>query len=91
MTTLQAVGFALHSVVYTMEAVILLRVACELFVIKRDSVPMRFIIQVSEPLLIPVRKLLEKSAREHRMRMDLSPIVTMMILYLISRLLSSLF
>jgi uncharacterized protein YggT (Ycf19 family) len=89
MTFLQAAVFALRSVVYTMEAIILLRVLCELIVVKRDSAPMRFIIQVSEPLLVPVRRLLERGYRKRRikMRMDLSPIVVMIILYFISRLL----
>ncbi|HOQ75796.1 MAG TPA: YggT family protein [Thermoclostridium sp.] len=72
-----------------MEAIILLRVICELVVVKRDSAPMRFIVQVSEPLLIPARKLLASIYRKSRikMRMDLSPIVVMIILYLIVRLL----
>ncbi|NLU32332.1 MAG: YggT family protein [Clostridiaceae bacterium] len=89
MTVLQAAGFALRSVVYAMEAIILLRVICELVVVKRDSAPMRFIVQVSEPLLIPARKLLASIYRKSRikMRMDLSPIVVMIILYLIVRLL----
>ncbi|NLI38890.1 MAG: YggT family protein [Clostridiaceae bacterium] len=89
MTVLQAAVFALRSVVYAMEAIILLRVLCELIVVKRDSAPMRFIIQVSEPLLVPVRRLLERGYRKRRMkmRMDLSPIVVMIILYFISRLL----
>jgi len=87
MTLLQAVVFALRSVVYTMEAVILLRVICEFFFLKRDSVPVRFIVQVSEPLLIPVRKLLEQKPGKSRMRLDLSPVLAMLILYFISRLL----
>ncbi|MDI9513937.1 MAG: YggT family protein [Bacillota bacterium] len=89
MTVLQAAVFALRSVVYAMEVMILLRVLCELIVVKRDSAPMRFIIQVSEPLLVPVRRLLERGYRKRRMkmRMDLSPIVVMIILYFISRLL----
>lgn len=89
MTVLQAAVFALRSVVYAMEVIILLRVLCELIVVKRDSAPMRFIIQVSEPLLVPVRRLLERGYRKRRMkmRMDLSPIVVMIILYFISRLL----
>ncbi len=86
---MQAAGFALRSVIYAMEAIILLRVICELFVVKRDSAPMRFIIQVSEPLLIPTRRLLKRMSRRSRirMRMDLSPIVVMIVLYLLSRLL----
>lgn len=84
---MQIICFALRSVVYTMEAIILLRVLCEWLVVKRDSAPMRFIIQVSEPLLIPVRRLLEPKSRKSRMRMDLSPVVAMFILYLIGRLL----
>ncbi|HOK43509.1 MAG TPA: YggT family protein [Thermoclostridium caenicola] len=87
MILLQACAFALRSVVYTMEAVILLRVVCEFFVIKRDSAFMKFIIQVSEPLLIPVRKLLAQKPGKTRMRLDLSPVVAMFILYFISRLL----
>jgi len=89
MTVLQAAGFALRSVVYAMEAVILLRVICELVVVKRDSVPMRFIVQVSEPLLVPARRLLKRMFRRSgiRMRMDLSPLVVMLVLYLIGRLL----
>ena len=35
MTVLQAAVFALRSVVYAMEAIILLRVLCELIVVKR--------------------------------------------------------
>lgn len=48
---------------------------------------MRFIIAISEPLLIPVRRLLAKGMKEKRMRFDLSPFVTMIILVMINHLL----
>jgi YggT family protein len=83
----QAVIPALRSVILLMECIILIRVLFEFMAIKRDSAPMRFIIQVSEPLLLPVRKLLDRGAHGRRQRMDLSPIVVMIILYLINRLL----
>lgn len=89
MGVLQAAVFALRSVVYTMEIVILLRMLCEMIVVRRNTAPMKFLVQISEPLLIPVRRLLERGYRKSgaRMRIDLSPLVVMIILYLFNSLL----
>lgn len=83
---MQALIIALRSVISVMEFVILLRVLCEFIVVKRDSAPMRFIVQVSEPLLLPVRKLLAKNNKDTKQKFDLSPLVAMIILYILSRL-----
>jgi len=89
MVFLQAVILALRSVVYTMEIVLVLRMLCEMVVVRRSAAPMKFLIQISEPLLKPARWLLERIYRKSgiKMRMDLSPLVAMIFLYLINRLL----
>lgn len=87
MAFLQAMILALHSVIFLMECVILIRAVCELVVVKRDSAPMKFIIRVSEPLLLPVRNLLNHGSRV-KLKFDLSPIVAMIILFIINRMLS---
>ncbi|GEM_PF-6436448 len=75
---------ALRSVIFVMESIVLLRVFCELFVKKRDSVVVRFIISASETLLIPVRNLLSKTTQGKKPRVDLSPLVLMIILVIIN-------
>lgn len=87
MAFFQAVIPALRSVVFLMECIILIRVLCELVVVKRDSAPMKFIIRVSEPLLLPVRYFVSRGMRDKKLKFDLSPIVAIIILFIISRLL----
>lgn len=65
-----------------MEWIVLLRFICELFVTNRQCTPVRFIVRASEPVLVPVRKLLS-APKGKKARMDLSPLVAMILLYLI--------
>lgn len=78
---------ALRAVISVMQIVLVTRVLFEFMVLPRDSVPFRFIITISEPLLNPVRKLLSAQAKEKKLKLDVSPLVVIIILYLINTLL----
>jgi uncharacterized protein YggT (Ycf19 family) len=78
---------ALRAVIGAMQIVLVIRVLFELMVLPRDSRPFRFIIYISEPLLNPVRKLLSAQTKAKNLKFDVSPLVVIILLYLINILL----
>ena len=88
MRILAAFIIALRAVVYVMEAVLVIRVICEFKLIRRDSVGFKFLLNITDPLLNPVRKLLIKANKEKPLRFDISPLFVIILLYLISTILN---
>ena len=78
---------ASRAVIGVMQIVLVIRVLFELFILPRDSVPFKLIVYLSEPLLNPVRKLLSAQAKDKRLKFDVSPLVVIILLYLINTLL----
>ncbi|MCX7773576.1 MAG: YggT family protein [Clostridia bacterium] len=78
---------ALRGVILLMEVVLIIRVFCDFKAVRKDSVPYLFLQRISEPLLEPVRQLLTKEMRDKKLKLDLSPFVVMIVLYLINTLL----
>ncbi len=88
MRILAAFIIALRAVVYVMEAVLVIRVICEFKLIRRDSVGFKFLLNITDPLLNPVRKLLIKANKGKPLRFDISPLFVIILLYLISTILN---
>ncbi|HBR01270.1 MAG TPA: hypothetical protein DD738_01505 [Ruminiclostridium sp.] len=80
---------AMRVVIGVMEAVLITRVFCEFKVVRRDTAPFQFLLQVSEPLLNPVRRILLKQSKENKLKFDISPFVVLIILYLLDTLLKN--
>jgi len=78
---------ALRAVVGAMEAVILARVICEFKGVNRDTMPFKFLLSLSEPLLEPVRKMLNNQDGGKKLPIDVSPFLVMIILYAVYGLL----
>ena len=62
---------AMRVVIGVMEAVLITRVFCEFKVVRRDTAPFQFLLQVSEPLLNPVRRILLKQSKENKLKFDI--------------------
>ena len=86
MEALRGVLLALNSVLAVMQIVIVIRVFIEFKAVRRDAQPIRLLLQISEPLLAPVRKLLNAGNKDRQRRFDLSPLVVILILYLLRQL-----
>lgn len=78
----QTIIVAIQTVISVMEAVLIIRVLCEFKAIHRDAKPFRFLFLVSEPLLIPIRKMLLKQSKEEKLKFDISPFVVIILLYM---------
>ncbi len=78
---------ALRAVIYTMEVVLVIRVVCEFKLIRRDTAGFKFLLNVTDPLLNPVRKQLIKANKGKLLRFDISPLFVIILLYLINTLL----
>ncbi len=83
---MRGVLLALNSVLAVMQIVIVIRVFIEFKAVRRDAQPIRLLLQISEPLLAPVRKLLNAGNKDRQRRFDLSPLVVILILYLLRQL-----
>jgi YggT family protein len=81
---------AIRAVIYVMEVLLCIRVFCEFKAVPGNYKPFRFLIAVTEPLLDPVRKILNKQSQGRRIKFDISPIVVIIILYVVKTVLKSL-
>jgi YggT family protein len=70
---------------------ILARILISWLPIPRDNQFIRLLYQVTEPILGPVRALIEKSALGKNMMVDFSPVVAFLLLSVIERILYSIF
>ncbi|NLU52318.1 MAG: hypothetical protein GXX10_05590 [Clostridiaceae bacterium] len=77
---------ALRAVICTMEAVLLARVICEFKGVNRDTMPFKFLLSLSEPLLETVRKMLNQDSGR-KLTIDVSPFLVMIVLYAVYGLL----
>lgn len=87
MRILAAFIMALRSVIYVMEAALVIRVFCEFKLIRRNLAFFQFLLRITDPLLKPARKILTKNAKGKTLRFDLSPLFVIILLYLINSLL----
>jgi uncharacterized protein YggT (Ycf19 family) len=83
----QACIIALRAVIRVMQCVVILRIACEFMVIKRDLKPFQFLVAISEPLFEPIRKVLTKQTKDKKMRFDISPFVVLVLLNIVHSIL----
>jgi uncharacterized protein YggT (Ycf19 family) len=88
---IRSLAIALRAVLSVMEVVIVVRILCEFKAIKRDSKPFKFLLLISEPLLNPVRSILEKQSGDKKPKFDLSPFVVLILLYIIRIILKNSF
>ena len=89
--SIQAFIIAIKSVINLMQAVVIIRVACEFVPINRDLKPYKLIVSLSDPLLNPIRKILSKQDQGKRKDrgdiLDISPVVVLVLLYMLNTLL----
>ncbi|AUS96186.1 hypothetical protein CDQ84_04880 [Clostridium thermosuccinogenes] len=69
------------------EYAILARVLLSWFPISRDNQFIRLLYQITEPILAPVRNLIERTSSGRYMMLDFSPIVVFLIIGLIRNIL----
>lgn len=66
---------------------IILRALLSWFLISKENVFYKILYQITEPILSPIRKLLENTPLGQDSMMDFSPIIAVLILWIISALL----
>lgn len=87
MGQLQVFIAALRAVIGVMQIVLIIRVLLEFKAVSRASGLFKFIYSVSEPLLSPVRKILLVQSKKKSRSIDISPLVVIIVLYLLSKIL----
>lgn len=66
-----------------MKYAIIARAILSFLPIQRDGVVIKLIYQITEPILAPIRRLIERSAFGNSMMLDFSPIIAFMIIGLV--------
>jgi YggT family protein len=77
---------ALYYLLQFLQYAILARVIISWLPIPRDNQIIRIIYQITEPVLAPVRGLIERSALGRNMMIDFSPIIVFLLIGLIQNL-----
>lgn len=72
------------------EIAILARVVISWLPVSRDSQFIRLLYQITEPILAPIRRMIERSALGRNMMIDFSPIVAFLLIALIRNILARL-
>lgn len=73
-----------------MEILIIARIIISWIPIPKENRLIQILYQITEPILAPVRHLIEKSAIGHNIMMDFSPIIVFIIIRVIKTLLANL-
>lgn len=82
---------AIIKLIEIIELLILARVFLSWVPNMRDNQIVRFIYQITEPLLAPVRSMIERSSFGRNMMIDFSPIIVFLILGILKRILARIF
>lgn len=82
---------AIDWVLKVLEFAIFARVIISWLPISRENQIIRIIYQVTEPILGPIRGMLERSALGKNMMMDFSPIIAFILIMLVRNILAQLF
>ncbi len=82
---------AIIKLIEIIELLILARVFLSWVPNMRDNQIVRFIYQVTEPMLSPVRSMIERSSFGRNMMIDFSPIIVFLILGILKRILARIF
>jgi YggT family protein len=70
--------------------IIFIRAVISWLPIPKDNQLIRLLYQVTEPILAPIRNLIEKTSFGNNLMVDLSPLVVLLIIYLIDAIIGSL-
>ncbi len=82
---------AIIKLIEIIELLILARVFLSWVPNMRDNQIVRFIYQITEPMLSPVRSMIERSSFGRNMMIDFSPIIVFLILGILKRILARIF
>lgn len=77
------IRFALGFLFSFIEYAILARIIISWLPIPRDNVFIRILYQITEPILAPIRGLIERSAIGKNMMIDFSPVVAFLLIFFI--------
>jgi YggT family protein len=78
-TVYRAIGFIFSVIEYA----ILARVLISWLPVPKDNIFIRLLYQITEPILAPIRAIIEKSALGKNMMVDFSPIVAFLLIGII--------
>ncbi|ABN52025.1 MAG TPA: YggT family protein [Hungateiclostridium thermocellum] len=79
-TALRALGLLLEIIQWA----IVIRVLLSWFSIPKNNIFVKFILQLTEPILSPIRSLLENTSFGKNSTVDFSPVIALLILWVVS-------
>ena len=77
---------AIDWLIYIIELAIFARILLSWIPISRDNPLVKLIYQLTEPILAPIRRLVEKSSIGSGMMFDFSPIIAILLIELVRRI-----
>jgi YggT family protein len=89
--TNSAIGSAIVILLQIIEYAILLRVILSWLPIPKDNQLIRILYQITDPVLLPIRNMIEKTNWGKNMMIDFSPLIAFAIIMLLVRVVSSVF
>ncbi len=86
-----AIGSAIVILLQIIEYAILIRVILSWLPIPKDNQFVRILYQITDPVLLPIRNMIEKTNWGKNMMIDFSPLIAFAIIMLLVRIVSSVF
>lgn len=86
-----AIGSAIVILLQIIEYAILIRVILSWLPIPKDNQFIRILYQITDPVLLPIRNMIEKTNWGKNMMIDFSPLIAFAIIMLLVRIVSSVF
>lgn len=89
--TNSAIGSAIVILLQIIEYAILIRVIVSWLPIPKDNQFIRILYQITDPVLLPIRNMIEKTNWGKNMMLDFSPLIALLVIMLLIRVISSAF
>jgi YggT family protein len=86
-----AIGWAIIILLEIIQYAILLRVIISWLPVPKDNQLIRILYQVTDPVLLPIRNMIEKTSWGKNMMFDFSPLIAFFIIMLLIRIVSNAF
>ncbi|MCX7746659.1 MAG: YggT family protein [Clostridia bacterium] len=88
---MQLIGIALVRLLDVIIFAILIRVVVSWIPVSRNNAFIRLVYQVTEPILGPIRALIQKSEVGRNMMIDFSPIIAFLLIQVVQRIIANAF
>jgi YggT family protein len=91
MQVFSILGLAIVIVLQIVKYAVLLRALLSFLPIQKDNQLINILYQVTEPVLVPIRTFIEKTEWWRNSMLDVSPIIAILLIWIVSSIISSIF